>query len=79
MHRRENITKRLYSLYCFTFRVLGPDSLRLNFQILLTKERIQHIILFVPTEQLETLMKQSFSQSNFFPRSCVLCEKRGTS
>lgn len=47
MNYRENILIRLYLLYCFTFRVLGPDSFILNFQILLTQESMQRLFSFV--------------------------------
>lgn len=47
MNYKENIILRLYLLYCFTFRVLGPDSLILNFQILLTQESVQCLLSFL--------------------------------
>lgn len=42
IHCIENITERLFLYYRFTFTVLEPDRLYLNFQILLTEGNIQH-------------------------------------
>lgn len=47
----ENTTTRLLLLYSFTFLVLGPGLLSLNFQILPRQESIQQVIFVVSTEQ----------------------------